>query len=86
MDIYPQTQCILASFIFLAVALLARKNLDANKRTAIIVALFITMAPSIYSINCLMSGKCEIWAWYNSIILSIWCVSVALLSLSPIKN
>ena len=83
MKLYPQTQFVIASIILLAIVLLSRKNLNSKKRVHIIITLLIAVTPSLYSINCLISGKCVVWAWYNAILLSVWCISASLIS---IKN
>lgn len=81
MNFYKPTQVVFSSFIILAITLISQKKLDANDRLTILAILTVAMLPSLYSINCLIGGKCVMWAWYHAIILSFWCICAALLSL-----
>jgi len=56
-----------------------------NKRLLVFFLMLFPIAASIYTINCLVVGKCETWAWYNAIIIMIWCTGVFFASLTNIK-
>jgi hypothetical protein len=86
MNIHKPTQLVFVSFVFLSITLIVHRHLNANDRLAILAILTIAMLPSLYSINCLVGGDCVIWAWYNSIILTFWCISAALVSIKKNKK
>lgn len=43
-----------------------------GKRIMTLVLMLIPIGLSIYSINCMVVGKCVIWSWVNSIIIAAW--------------
>ena len=43
-----------------------------SKRVLTVILMLIPIGLSIYSINCMMVGKCTIWSWVNSIFIAIW--------------
>lgn len=54
-------------------------NYDINKgkysfgyRLMLLLLMLIPIGLSIYSINCFVKGKCEIWAWINSVVICLW--------------
>lgn len=52
-------------------------------RLLIVLVMLIPIALSLYSINCMMVGKCVVWSYVNSIFICIWVllfVTAALLS------
>ena len=55
-------------------------NLKRRLQTFFLMLIPITV--SIYSINCMVVGKCELWAWYNSFIIFIWSFIVFLICLT----
>ena len=42
------------------------------RRLLILLIMFIPFALSVYSINCMMVGKCVVWSWINSVFVAIW--------------
>ena len=55
---------------------------NLKKRVYTVLTMLIPILASIYSINCLTVGKCEMWAWYQSIVIFAWCFSVFLMTLT----
>ena len=43
-----------------------------GKRLLTVILMLIPIALSIYSINCMMVGKCVVWSWVNSIVIAVW--------------
>jgi hypothetical protein len=43
-----------------------------SKRIMTVIMMLIPIGLSIYSINCMMVGKCSVWSWVNSIFIAIW--------------
>lgn len=92
------------SYILLAFALLiplqSLHNNHTNEHNDIpkynfyerVLFVFIMLIPiclSIYSINCMVVGQCHIWAWVQSISISIWVILFILMliiSTSPPKQ
>lgn len=42
------------------------------RRLLIVLIMLIPMGLSIYSINCMMVGKCFIWSWVNALGIAVW--------------
>ena len=43
-----------------------------GKRVLTLLLMLIPIGLSVYSINCMMVGKCAVWSWVNSIIIAVW--------------
>lgn len=43
-----------------------------GKRLLVVFLLIIPIGLSIYSINCMVAGKCHVWAWIQGIAISFW--------------
>lgn len=78
---------ILASVAYLVMAFVIlvpldnRKNCDPTKdsscynfgrRVLTLIIMLIPIGLSIYSINCMVIGKCIIWSWVNSVFIALW--------------
>jgi len=44
------------------------------KRVVTLILLLIPMALSVYSINCMVVGKCILWSFLQSIALGVWVI------------
>jgi protein-S-isoprenylcysteine O-methyltransferase Ste14 len=42
------------------------------KRILIVLLMLIPIGLSIYSLNCMVIGKCVVWSWINSIFIALW--------------
>lgn len=42
------------------------------RRFLIVLLMIIPIGLSIYSINCMMVGKCVIWSWVNALVIAVW--------------
>lgn len=49
-----------------------KKDGGFGKRLMTVVLMLIPIALSIYSINCMVVGKCIIWSWVNSVVIALW--------------
>jgi len=78
---------MLASVAYLVMAFVIlvpldnRKNCDPasdpscynfGRRVLTLILMLIPIGLSIYSINCMVAGKCIIWSWVNSIFIALW--------------
>lgn len=61
---------------------------DFGKRVLIVIIMIIPIALSIYSINCMVVGKCTVWAWVQGIAIAFWVLLFIVMSTiaSDIKN
>jgi hypothetical protein len=42
------------------------------KRILIVLLMLIPIGLSVYSLNCMVIGKCVVWSWINSIFIALW--------------
>lgn len=47
---------------------------NLSERLFLVLLLLIPFGLSIYSINCLVVGKCLTWSWIQSIIILLWII------------
>jgi hypothetical protein len=45
-----------------------------TNRLLLLLILLIPIAISLYSINCMLKGKCVVWSYVNSIFICSWIV------------
>lgn len=71
---------LIMAFVIL-VPLDNRKNCDPSvdsscynfgRRVLTLILMLIPIGLSIYSINCMVAGKCIIWSWVNSVFIALW--------------
>lgn len=43
-------------------------------RLMLLVILLIPIALSLYSINCMVAGKCLIWSYVNAVVVCLWVI------------
>jgi hypothetical protein len=84
--LYLQTQILGIAYTVLLLSLFLRKDFTNNQRIYIFISLLISALPMMYTIQCLISGKCEMWAWYHVGIISLWCLMVSFLSTACSMN
>lgn len=41
-------------------------------RFLLLLIMLIPIILSVYSVNCMMVGKCVIWSWVNAVVIAIW--------------
>lgn len=46
-------------------------------RVLIVIVMLIPIALSIYSINCMVVGKCMVWSYINVIFICLWVIFFA---------
>lgn len=82
-----------ASYIILAILLLIPFDMYAwdeekgeyvkykysiGQRLLLLVLLILPLLLGVYSVNCLMVGKCTVWSWVIAILMIIWAVAVTI--------
>lgn len=50
------------------------QNYDFGRKLLVVIIMLIPMGLSIYSINCMMMGKCFVWSWVNAIAIAGWVI------------
>ena len=94
MKISKQMKLTLLGYIILLISIFIpyqdtnKKLLPYNlkKRIQTFILMLIPISVSLYSINCMVIGKCELWAWYNSFIIFIWSLIVFFIGLFSKMN
>jgi len=49
---------------------------NLNNRIVAALILLIPIGLSVYTINCLVVGKCLTWSWINAIVVAIWSILI----------
>jgi hypothetical protein len=68
------------------------KNFETTKkynfwyRCLILLVMLIPIALSLYSINCMVAGKCTTWSYLNSIFICIWVILFVTAALMARQN
>jgi hypothetical protein len=50
------------------------KQYNLGVRLMLLLFILIPMALSVYSINCLIVGRCHLWAWIQAVLILFWVV------------
>jgi hypothetical protein len=58
---------------------------NAQKRITMLLFLSIPLAIHIYSIQCMVAGKCMVWSWIVSALLTGYIIAFILLSLKLVS-
>lgn len=82
LTIYPQTILALVSYVIFILSIFLpplskqkeKDSYNVKKRMIFALLCLLPCIVSIYSIQCMITGKCGALAWYNSIIVFTWCV------------
>lgn len=92
----PQSKVVMCAYFVLLSSIFIpfdmNENVDSEgdygiKRRLLVFALMLfPVAASIYTINCLVVGNCQLWAWYHAILISIWCGGVFVAAITNIKS
>lgn len=59
---------------------------NLGRRLMILVIMLIPFCLSIYSINCMMVGKCSVWSWVNGIVIAVWVLLFIIASMMSYNN
>lgn len=62
------------------------KGYNLTRRILIVLVMLIPIGLSIYSINCMMVGKCVIWSWVNALIIAVWVLLFLIAALMSYDN
>ena len=93
-----QTKFVAVAYVILLVSIFVPFDMNENievganssyglkKRVVVFLLMLFPITVSIYTINCLVVGNCEIWAWYNAILVMIWCCGVFMTAVTNIKT
>lgn len=84
-----QTQFAILAFAAAACIILlpfGKAPYDFGKRLTIAFALAIPFALSGYSINCMVKGKCNTWAWAQSFSIALWGMLIAVPTVSSMAE
>lgn len=85
-----QAQMALLGYVIVIVAIfLPRRDMNPRQRQpnimdklSIVIAMIIPMALSVYTIHCLVVGRCYIWSWVNSGIVVLWSFLILFLTMN----
>ena len=47
---------------------------DLGYRIILLIILLIPICLSLYSINCMVKGKCLVWSYVNSVAICLWVI------------
>lgn len=87
LQLAPPAHTALIAVVILAIALLVPTKInvidpdtgklsvleyDLKKRLAMIVLLSLPFAVHIYTINCMVVGKCNVFSWFIAALIIIW--------------
>ena len=50
----------------------SNKTYNLQYRLFLVLIMLIPIGLSLYSINCMVSGKCMLWSYINAIFICIW--------------
>jgi hypothetical protein len=55
-------------------------------RVLVLMVMLIPIALSVYSINCMMVGKCVVWSYVQAITIAIWVILFIVATLLSSEN
>lgn len=92
----PQTKLVMCAYIVLLSSIFIPFDMHENvenkgeygleRRLLVFALMLFPVIVSIYTINCLVVGKCELWAWYNAMLIAIWCSGVFVAAITNVKS
>lgn len=50
------------------------RKFDLTYRILLLVILLIPIGLSLYSINCMVNGKCYVWSYVNATVICVWVI------------
>jgi hypothetical protein len=56
-------------------------SVSFGQRFMMVLVMLIPIALSVYSINCMVVGRCVVWSWVNAIGVALWVLSFLILSM-----
>ena len=77
---YPTIIAGLAYLIMIITVLLPLYNkdksqkIDLKSRILLVLLLSIPIALSLYSIDCMIKGRCVVWSYANAIAICLWVI------------
>ncbi len=48
------------------------KKMTLTQRIVLVIVMLIPIGLSVYSINCMMVGKCYVWSWIQALAIAFW--------------
>ena len=84
--LHPSTNMTILAYTILLISVLVPCKYPTRKyslkdRLMIVLIMLPSCIISVISVQCLISGKCSTLAWYNSILIMIWCLFVVMFCL-----
>jgi hypothetical protein len=49
---------------------------NVSNRLLVLLTMLIPAVLSVYTINCLVQGSCNIWSWINAILVFLWSLLI----------
>lgn len=56
------------------------------KRILVVLLMLIPIGLSLYSLNCMVVGKCMIWSWVNSVFIALWVLMFVIATVMSFDN
>ena len=56
------------------------------KRLLVVLLMLIPIGLSVYSINCMVVGKCMVWSWVNSVFIALWVLLFLIATVASFDN
>lgn len=53
------------------------QKFDLSYRILLLLILLIPIVLSLYSINCMVEGKCVMWSYINAVLICVWVILFA---------
>lgn len=50
------------------------QKFDLSYRILLLLILLVPIVLSLYSINCMVKGKCVVWSYVNAVLICVWVV------------
>jgi len=56
------------------------------RRILVVLLMLIPIGLSVYSINCMVVGKCMVWSWVNSVFIALWVLLFLIATVASFEN
>lgn len=86
--LHPSTIVTIVAYAILLISVIIpckddpnSKKYTLNERILFALIMLPSCIISVISVQCLISGRCNTLAWYNAILIMIWCLFVVMFCL-----
>jgi hypothetical protein len=84
MDLSNQAIAALTGYVLVAIAIFIPiksdpknpESYNVGNRLLVLLTMLIPAVLSVYTINCLVQGSCEIWSWINAVLVFLWSLLI----------